>query len=280
MPWEISPDETPATRPTGWWVSPSDNQQSQGISWDDEKHWEIDLLLALNFVNPLDLLKIATLSQPNPFAFTAGALAEMVKIAPVGLSRPVTLSATLGLGFNYAGLPTLTTISTAGAYSYTIPRNCNTIDVILLGGGGGGGSSNFFAWGGGGNAGSRTYVTLQRGVDIPWSATVITGSVGSGGASNTNGSATSASASGWAGTSASGGTKGAQDSNGPAGSDTPGGTLSLHSQSYPPGIGGKAGDPQTANAAYGSGGCGGKSNFGYGPGTSGRQGAAWFYAYQ
>ncbi|ACE79935.1 hypothetical protein Pukovnik_8 [Mycobacterium phage Pukovnik] len=69
-----------------------------------------------------------------------------------------------------------------GNYTFPIPAGCVFIDVILLGGGGGGqGMGNATAWGKGGEAGDWQIVTLRRGVDIPWTATTITGSVGVGG---------------------------------------------------------------------------------------------------
>jgi hypothetical protein len=72
----------------------------------------------------------------------------------------------------------------AGTYTYTIPYWCTTIDLVLLGAAGGG-SYNEFSNGVGGGAGDWKTATLQRGSDIPWSATTITVTVGHGGAGGT-----------------------------------------------------------------------------------------------
>ncbi|APL99599.1 minor tail protein [Mycobacterium phage Camperdownii] len=75
-----------------------------------------------------------------------------------------------------------------GNYSFTIPALCHRLDIILLGGGGGGqGMGNATAWGKGGDAGNWQIVTLVRGIDIPWTTTQITGSVGVGGTAGAGG---------------------------------------------------------------------------------------------
>ena len=69
---------------------------------------------------------------------------------------------------------------TPGTLMYPIPYWCTTINLVLLGAGGGGGyGANDEA---GGGAGNWETVTLQRGSDIPWTATTITVTVGQGGA--------------------------------------------------------------------------------------------------
>ncbi|ALA07820.1 hypothetical protein SEA_FAYELY_8 [Mycobacterium phage Fayely] len=84
--------------------------------------------------------------------------------------------------------PVTTQYTTGTTYNYAIPANCYLIDVILLGGGGGGqGMGNATAWGQGGAAGQWQYFTLRRGVDIPWSITAITGSLGAGGSAGAGG---------------------------------------------------------------------------------------------
>ena len=57
--------------------------------------------------------------------------------------------------------PTLTTITTAGAYTYTIPTGCTKVDVILLGSGAGG-CGGGVGGNGGGSAGSFATATLTR----------------------------------------------------------------------------------------------------------------------
>ncbi|AZS08211.1 hypothetical protein PBI_IRONMAN_8 [Mycobacterium phage IronMan] len=67
-------------------------------------------------------------------------------------------------------------------WTFNIPLECAFIDIVLLGGGGGGSSGNIaVSPGEGGDAGKWQTITLQRGVDIPWTATQITGTIGGGG---------------------------------------------------------------------------------------------------
>ncbi|AOT24662.1 hypothetical protein PBI_STASIA_5 [Mycobacterium phage Stasia] len=67
-------------------------------------------------------------------------------------------------------------------WTFNIPAECAFIDIVLLGAGGGGSSGNIGASAGqGGRPGEWQTITLQRGVDIPWTATQITGTIGSGG---------------------------------------------------------------------------------------------------
>ncbi|QGH78010.1 hypothetical protein SEA_LONEWOLF_8 [Mycobacterium phage LoneWolf] len=73
-------------------------------------------------------------------------------------------------------------------FSFAIPAGCVFIDIVLVGcGGGGQGMGNATAWGQGGSAGQWQYITLRRGVDIPWTVTTITGTVGNGGAAGAGG---------------------------------------------------------------------------------------------
>lgn len=74
-------------------------------------------------------------------------------------------------------------ITATGAFTYNIPAACKYIDVIVLGGGGGGreGDGGFGATGNGGLAGTYASATYQRGVDLPWTQSTITGSVGAAG---------------------------------------------------------------------------------------------------
>ncbi|QFG14074.1 minor tail protein [Mycobacterium phage Curiosium] len=83
-----------------------------------------------------------------------------------------------------------------GTYTYVIPVWCRCIDVIVLGGGAGGEGAGLFLNGGGGGAGGFSWITLTRGVDIPWSAITITIVVGSGGSRGSGGAAPSGGGSG------------------------------------------------------------------------------------
>ncbi|WP_443889903.1 glycine-rich domain-containing protein [Mycobacterium avium] len=140
-----------------------------------------------------------------------------------------------------------TAFTTAGAYTYNIPDGCRFIDVILLGAGSGGnaGGAGFVA-GNGGQPGTWQVVTVERGVDIPWSIKQITGLVGaggtqgiSGGAAPSSGGATTATASGWAGLSAAGGVF--VNSGGQVGKAPSPATQSLNGQTYSPGTHGMGG---------------------------------------
>ncbi|AYD82136.1 minor tail protein [Gordonia phage Turuncu] len=84
--------------------------------------------------------------------------------------------------------PTTTTYTTVGAFTYPIPNWCIFIDIIGLGGGKGGqtGSGANGQPGSGGLPGVWAGITLQRGVDIPWSETQFPGVVGAGGAGGAN----------------------------------------------------------------------------------------------
>ncbi len=165
-----------------------------------------------------------TITGPTGFAnrWNAGAsttgLAGFLSISDFPGNSPVgvTVSGNNGgswASFSYTMLPMgYTTYTATGAYTYTIPTWCNKIDVLLVSGGSGG-------WGGavgngaGGNAGTWSTATLQRGKDIPWSTTSITGSVGGGGTAGAGGGGaggaggnTTATATGMTSMSATGGT--------------------------------------------------------------------------
>ncbi|AYR01194.1 minor tail protein [Mycobacterium phage Oscar] len=102
-------------------------------------------------------------------------------------------SSTASAAAGFPAMPaTRTNYLTAGAFTYTIPWWAYWIDVLVLGGGQGG-INGSFGNGSGGAAGKWSVATLRRGVDIPWTVTTITGTVGPGGGSNGgNGTATTA----------------------------------------------------------------------------------------
>lgn len=176
----------------------------------------------------------------------------------------------------------LTTYSTAGSYTYTIPSWAYKIDVILLGGGAGGRSGGAgFNNGEGGGAGSWVATTLTRGVNIPFSTTTITGSVATAGAGGTNlgaaptsGGSSTATATGMASLTAIGGVIDASTTQ----SGIAPGNTTYNSQTY---TGGTAGVRGAGNAtAPGAGGAGGDGVFvGYSTGGAGSAGRVWFYAY-
>lgn len=169
--------------------------------------------------------------------------------------------------------PVLTTYSTAGSYTYNIPGDCDRVDAILLGGGQGG-TGIGFGNGQGGHAGKWSTTTLVRGVDFPWAATTITGTVGAGGSGNGGGAGGSTTA-----IVTGGSTYTAVGGSGGMGVTVPGGeaagTQAFNSQSY---VGGGA---QSSLGGVGvvPGGGGAGGGFGSSIGGGGAVGRAWFYAY-
>ncbi|ASW84760.1 hypothetical protein [Mycobacterium intracellulare] len=169
--------------------------------------------------------------------------------------------------------PELATFAAAGAYTYNIPAGCRFIDVILLGAGSGGNAGGAgFVSGNGGAAGHWAIITLERGVDIPWSVKQITGVIGAGGtqgiyggAAPTSGGGTSAIASSWAGLTAAGGVF--VNSGGSTGKAPSPASQTVNGQTYPAGAAGKGGNGGAGGFVSGS------------SGSPGAPGEAWFYAY-
>ena len=178
--------------------------------------------------------------------------------------------------------PVATQYATVGAFTYTIPADCDKIDVILLGGGGGGGNGSLFLPGTGGAGGQWLVTTLVRGVDIPWTTTSLTGNVGAGGAGGAaagganNGIAGDATTIAALSLSAAGGAGGAGWGNGQRNGFTSiPNSQSLSGQLYSAGLGGTG-----IGVAPGSGGASVQGTpFGNNPGFAGARGQAWFYAY-
>ncbi|AIK68958.1 minor tail protein [Mycobacterium phage Tiffany] len=145
-----------------------------------------------------------------------------------------------------------TEFTTVGAYTYNIPANCRFLDIIVLGAGGGGQASlAILNVGASGLPGEWNSVTLQRGVDIPWGLSQITGSVANGGSGGI----------GWA------------DRNGARGKSP--GNFTWNGKLY---VGGGAatGDNQAGKPPGGS----GSGHYpGFGSGQSGARGQVWIRAY-
>lgn len=131
------------------------------------------------------------LMVPRSVAVDSGAAADML----TGLRYRLPPSTDPGCGADSAGAwftphTALRVDYTApGTYTYPIPVWCRYIDLPAVGAGGGGaGGNNVNADGRGGYPGAWGGLTLQRGVDIPWTATSLTIVVGSGGAPGAAGS--------------------------------------------------------------------------------------------
>ncbi|MFF0706971.1 glycine-rich domain-containing protein [Gordonia sputi] len=181
---------------------------------------------------------------------------------------------------------TTATITATG--TYTIPVWCRYIDVVLLGAGGGGngGDTGTGQAGNGGTGGAWTTITLQRGVDIPWTATAITITIGAGGSGGAKGSgnnggtggATTATVAGVGSSSAAGGAGGNGTGGGQTGA-SPGNTTYLGT-TYTGGA--AASGNGTAGNAPGGGAAGGNGGiFGGGSaGGTGARGQAWITARQ
>lgn len=159
----------------------------------------------------------------------------------------------------------LTSYTSPGTYQYRIPVWCRYIEIILCGSGrGGNGNSNALP-GAGGNAGGWAAITLERGVDIPWTLLDITIVVKDGGAGGTgsifvgglggDGSASTAAVSGTVILSAPGGT-GERSGNQAGGSPGP---YNYGGQTYPGGAETTTGSGTPGNPP-GGGGRGGNGN--------------------
>lgn len=241
----------------------------------------------------------ATVAIPVPVV-TSGALVTVPIMSATAAwsvptvtsgARPVSplMSATGNLGDATKGplpmSPVTQQFTTAGTFTYNIPSDALFIDIVLLGGGASGQTGNGAntVRGGGGNAGGWTLLTLQRGADIPWSATQISVTVGAGGAQPANsdhagpnnGASTSITVTGYGTSTAAGGTgkTGAQNGGSP-------GSRTLNGTTYTGGSGGTGnGGAGTAPGAGGAGGNGGI--FGSRTrGGAGSVGRVWFRAYQ
>ncbi|MGC4964230.1 hypothetical protein [Gordonia sp. DT101] len=185
---------------------------------------------------------------------------------------------------------TTQTYTAAGTYTYTIPVWCRYIDVILIGGGASGqtGSGSIATSGAGGSAGSWNAIRLERGVNIPWTITTITITIGAGGARAANsdnaaptaGSASTAAIAEVGSISANGGsgTKTVQGTNWQVGA--PAGNYTFNGVTYTGGA--ESNSSVKTGMPPGGGGSGGDGGI-FGNRTRGWEGAAgggWVRAYQ
>lgn len=203
---------------------------------------------------------------------------DLVPARVVALTQSLTVNQSLAMGFP----PTAAlfqNFTTVGAGTYTIPRWCDKIAMIALGGGGGGqASAAFGAVGKGGYNGEYGSMTVERGVDIPYSQTTMAVDVGAGGAAGV-----------WDGTGfgkngeASTVVTGAGTLTGPLGA---GGVGFGDNDGESPGnlnydgISAVGGATQTGNAAGNPPGGGGAGSPSLSSGYAGARGQVWFRAYQ
>ncbi|AMW64111.1 minor tail protein [Mycobacterium phage EvilGenius] len=196
MGWTTNPSPIITPKSKGWSVSPTAPSPSAELGW-----WAvvgIDTNLTVQFVTKTELTAIKQLGLVQAVTATRDLAFQAVKMltvnAQIGATRnlgfssvqnmsanqQVGLTPSLGFGFPPNG-PLPQTFTTA-IFTYTIPRWCNYIDVILLGGGGGGGGgASTTQSGAGGGPGSWLTVTLERGVHIPFSLVSFVGQLGTGG---------------------------------------------------------------------------------------------------
>ncbi|QKY78824.1 minor tail protein [Mycobacterium phage KingCyrus] len=194
--WTTNPSPIITPKSKGWSVSPTVTSLPAQPGW-----WAvvgIDTNLTVQFVTQTELTAIKQLGLVQAVTATRDLAFQAVKMltvnAQIGATRnlgfssvqnmsanqQVGLTPSLGFGFPPNG-PLPQTFTTA-IFTYTIPRWCNYIDVILLGGGGGGGGgASTTQSGAGGGPGSWLTVTLERGVHIPFSLVSFVGQLGTGG---------------------------------------------------------------------------------------------------
>ena len=214
----------------------------------------------------LELQKIAMLAYTSS-APAAQALTAM-KIAIVSLATaPAPASTTLGLGYPPTAETTTSYTTGGAAYTYTIPRWADALDVIIVSSGAGGSGGSFSGNGAGGLPGQWLSATWVRGVDIPFSALTATGVVGK----HPSTACTAAVAGGPSlSQAARSGTVGITNPRGQSPGD--------HTRNGKTYTGGAA-QGALGNQGYapGGGGAGGGWN---GPGGAGAPGAVWYRAYQ
>jgi hypothetical protein len=236
---------------------------------------------ALGFSRPLDLAGVGGLTMtttakptiPVPFA-GVGALSIATQAQT---TAALALSGDGGLTIT----PTIPTFDPVTAVitingSYQIPWWANRLEVVVLGGGGGGCQGKLLQTGQGGTAGKFGTAIYTRGVNIPWSTTSLSCSVGARGpaASNAsqpnpagNGGASSVSGTGIATVTGAGGLGGANSGsvNGQGA-----GSVSLGGITYTGGDTAQGLLGQSSNAPGGAGIGGGVGNGAGGPGALGQ----------
>lgn len=178
--------------------------------------------------------------------------------------------------------------------SITIPVGCRYVDVVCVGGGGGGqkGTAPVIGAsydGDGGWGGTWAWRSLQRGVDVPWTARTITVTVGAGGAAESNGTASTIVVEGWGTLTGAGGNRRNSVNNDRDGQPPSGGNSNivsgvardvvLNGVTY---AGGSWSNTDTANVPGAGGRGGAKAPWPLNPGSgkSGARGQAWVRFYQ
>lgn len=153
-------------------------------------------LLTLGRVGPIEFVDTAPAAQllearsvglleVASTAFTGEAL-TMSQLSNIAMdaSRGTGVE-TLAVGYRPTAATT-TYIANPGAWSYTIPRWADYLDVVMVGAGSRGTNGSFFGNGAGGNAGAWLGITLDRSSpgDVPYTTKTLTGTIGAGGSSS------------------------------------------------------------------------------------------------
>ncbi|AXN53302.1 minor tail protein [Mycobacterium phage Thonko] len=254
----------------------------------------LDRTLGLVSVKPIDV----------PAALAVSSAFAMTPVKPIDLAQTITTTRTLGLGItlpiafdrtiNVSGAvgfgfpPTAEVTDTYGtavegnsstsneAFTHNIRRWCNFMDEVLLGGGGSGqASAALFNVGKGGGPGEWSTRTFQRGVDISYQETQVTGTMG-GGAPSSPGPSILGGSPGKDTTSSLGSTAGGGYAGLLWGSATgigPG-TINYNGKPY---VGG-ANATGSQNGKYPGG--GGTGSSGFSSSRPGARGRAWYRSYQ
>lgn len=155
----------------------------------------LSVQLLQQFGRAAGLAAVGTLAAQVSQAYTLGAALS----GAGSLAAQVAQKYQLGAAFAGAGAmactaafpsmsPATQTFSSTGSATYNIPYWCRYIDVVFISGGSSGQTGNgaINTAGKGGNPGAWQGIRLERGVDIPWTATTLSLNVGSGGARPAN----------------------------------------------------------------------------------------------
>lgn len=151
--------------------------------------------LLQQFLRPAGATATGTMAAQMSQAYALGAALTGVGTLAAQVAQKYQLSAPLaGVGTMACSAafpamsPATQTFSSTGSATYNIPYWCRYIDVVFISGGASGQTGNgaVNTAGKGGNSGQWQGVRLERGVDIPWTATTLTINVGAGGARPAN----------------------------------------------------------------------------------------------
>jgi len=155
----------------------------------------LSVQLLQQFLRPAVFSAAGTMAAQVSQAYALGAALTGVGTLATQVAQKYQLGAAFaGAGSMACGAafpamsPATQNFSSTGNGTYNIPYWCRYIDVVFIGGGASGQTGNgaISTAGKGGNPGQWQAVRLERGVDIPWTATTLTLNVGSGGARPAN----------------------------------------------------------------------------------------------